>query len=123
MIEWAITSSVLILVVLVLRRLLRGKISLRLQYGLWALVLLRLLLPISFGATAVSVLNLVDQAPIQTARRRGIGGTKSWYCPWPSPAWARRFPGGRRRTRRQGKQRGLPGCPVGMGSCAATRPR
>ena len=51
---------------LVLRRLLRGKISLRLQYGLWALVLLRLLLPISFGATAVSVLNLVDQAPIQT---------------------------------------------------------
>ena len=66
MIEWAITSSVLILVVLVLRRLLRGKISLRLQYGLWALVLLRLLLPISFGATVVSVLNLVDQAPIQT---------------------------------------------------------
>ena len=51
---------------LVLRRLLREKISLRLQYGLWALVLLRLLLPISFGATVVSVLNLVDQAPIQT---------------------------------------------------------
>ena len=44
MIEWAITSSVLILVVLTLRRLLMGKISLRLQYGLWALVLVRLLL-------------------------------------------------------------------------------
>lgn len=65
MIEWAVSSSVLILVVLVLRRLLVGKISLRLQYGLWALVLLRLLLPVSFGATAVSVLNLVDQATIQ----------------------------------------------------------
>lgn len=61
MIEWAITSSVLILVVLVLRRLLMGKMSLRLQYALWALVLLRLLLPISFGATSVSVLNAMER--------------------------------------------------------------
>ena len=60
MIEWAITSSVLILVVLALRRLLMGKISLRLQYGLWALVLVRLLLPVSLGGTAVSILNTVE---------------------------------------------------------------
>lgn len=60
MLEWAMTSSVLILVVLALRRLLSGKISLRLQYGLWLLVLVRLLVPVSFGATAVSVLNLVE---------------------------------------------------------------
>lgn len=65
MIEWAITSSVLILVVLALRRLLMGRISLRLQYGLWALVLLRLLLPISLGATAVSVLNAVEGTQVQ----------------------------------------------------------
>ena len=65
MIEWAITSSVLIVAVLALRRLLTGKISLRLQYGLWALVLLRLLLPISFGATAVSVLNAVEGTQTQ----------------------------------------------------------
>ena len=60
MIEWAITSSVLILVVLTLRRLLMGKISLRLQYGLWALVLVRLLVPVSVGGTAVSILNAVE---------------------------------------------------------------
>ena len=64
MIEWAAASSVLILVVLVLRRCLMGNISLRLQYGLWALVLLRLLVPLSFGGTAISVLNLVERADI-----------------------------------------------------------
>ena len=58
MIEWAVTSSVLILVVLALRRVLMGRISLRLQYGLWALVLVRLLLPVSLGETAWSVLNV-----------------------------------------------------------------
>ena len=60
MIEWAMTSSVLILVVLVLRRVWMGRISLRLQYGLWALVLVRLLLPITFGETGWSVLNLAE---------------------------------------------------------------
>lgn len=60
MIEWAITSSVLILVVLALRCLLMGKISLRLQYGLWALVLVRLLVPVSFGSTTVSILNAAE---------------------------------------------------------------
>lgn len=59
MTEWAVTSSVLILVVLILRRCLKGRISLRLQYGLWALVLVRLLLPVSLGHTPVSVLNAV----------------------------------------------------------------
>ena len=65
MTEWAVTSSVLILVVLVLRRCLMGRVSLRLQYGLWALVLVRLLLPVSLGATAVSVLNPVEEAQKQ----------------------------------------------------------
>ena len=64
MTEWAVTSSVLILVVLALRQCLKGKISLRLQYGLWALVLVRLLLPFSLGHTPVSVLNAVDEAPL-----------------------------------------------------------
>ena len=61
MLEWAVTSSVLILAVLLLRQCLKGKVSLRLQYGLWALVLLRLLIPVSFGSTAVSVLNAVER--------------------------------------------------------------
>lgn len=64
MTEWAITSSVLIAAVLILRLCLKGRISLRLQYGLWALVLVRLLLPISFGHTPVSVLNAVEEASL-----------------------------------------------------------
>ena len=74
MIEWAVTSSVLILVVLALRRCLMGKISPRLQYGLWALVLLRLLLPVSLGATAVSILNLVEDANISNPVVGYMGG-------------------------------------------------
>lgn len=39
-----------------------GRISPRLQYGLWALLLLRLLVPFSVGQSAVSVENLVPAA-------------------------------------------------------------
>lgn len=74
MIEWAVTSSVSILVVLTLRQCLMGKISLRLQYGLWVLVLLRLLLPVSFGATAVSVLNIVEQTQLPDPVVGYVGG-------------------------------------------------
>lgn len=74
MIEWAVTSSVLILVVLALRRLLMGRISLRLQYSLWVLVLLRLLVPVSLGTTAVSVLNIADPARLTDPVVGYVGG-------------------------------------------------
>ena len=69
MIEWAVTSSTLILVVLLVRQCLKGHISLRLQYGLWALVLLRLLVPVNFGSGAWSVLNVLSELtpPQETA--------------------------------------------------------
>ncbi|NLT15790.1 MAG: M56 family metallopeptidase [Clostridiales bacterium] len=59
MTELIITSSVLILVVIVLRHFLKGKISLRLQYALWALVLLRLLVPVALFESPFSVMNAV----------------------------------------------------------------
>ena len=62
MMNWIISSSVLILVVIALRFFLKGKISLRLQYGLWALVLVRLLFPFSVGETVVSLGNWMEQA-------------------------------------------------------------
>lgn len=62
MTELMITSSVLILVVIVLRHFLKGKISLRVQYALWALVLVRLLVPINFAESPVSVLNALKTA-------------------------------------------------------------
>lgn len=59
MTEWMISSSVLIAVVAAVRYLLKGKIALGLQYGLWLLVLVRLLVPVSFGESRVSVMNAV----------------------------------------------------------------
>ena len=63
MIEWVVSSCILILAVIALRYLLRGRISLRLQYALWLLVLARLLIPVSFGSTDLSVMSVVEKAP------------------------------------------------------------
>lgn len=41
MMQWIVSSSVLILVVIALRYVLRGKLSLRMQYALWLLVLVQ----------------------------------------------------------------------------------
>lgn len=54
MIEWIVSSSVLILIVIALRFVLKGKISPRMRCFLWAVVMLRLLIPFSFGATDFS---------------------------------------------------------------------
>ncbi|MEG1858558.1 MAG: M56 family metallopeptidase, partial [Pseudoflavonifractor sp.] len=55
--EVLLTSTVLIAALLLLRFCFRKTISRRVQYALWALVLLRLLLPLSLPALPVSVLN------------------------------------------------------------------
>ena len=56
-----ITSTLLILILILLRHLLRGRISLRLQYALWLLAALRLLVPVQIGSSALSALHLVQQ--------------------------------------------------------------
>ena len=58
MLTWIISSSVLLAGFLVLRHILTAAMSRRLQYALWAIVLLRLLLPFSFGETGFSVMNV-----------------------------------------------------------------
>ena len=55
-----ITSSVLILALLVLRLVVRNTISRRIQYALWGLVLLRLLMPVSLPALDHNVLAAVQ---------------------------------------------------------------
>ena len=57
MIEWIVTSSALILLVLLLRAVIKDRVSPRLRYALWALVLLRLLIPVSLWESPASVLN------------------------------------------------------------------
>ena len=64
--EVLISSSVLIGAMALLRLLLRGKISPRLQYALWLLVAVRLLVPISIGNSAASIMNYVPQSTMQT---------------------------------------------------------
>lgn len=61
MTNWIISSSVLILIVICMRYFLKGKISARLQYALWLIVAIRLLIPFSFGNSILSVENITDK--------------------------------------------------------------
>ena len=58
--EVLITSSILILAVMVLRLVFRGKVSQKLIYGAWLLVALRLLVPVQFGSFDFSILNQAE---------------------------------------------------------------
>ena len=55
MLEWVISSSVLILLVLIVRALGKGRLSCRVRYALWMLVLVRLLIPAQLIETPWSV--------------------------------------------------------------------
>jgi beta-lactamase regulating signal transducer with metallopeptidase domain len=67
MITWVVSSSVLIVFLLLVRLVFRKRISPRLQYALWLLVALRLLVPVSFGQSSASVMNYIPQQsePVQ----------------------------------------------------------
>ncbi len=55
-----ITSSVLIPVILLLRFLFRRSVSRRVQYALWLMVLLRLLIPVNLPAMGLSILTAAE---------------------------------------------------------------
>ena len=63
MTNWIITSSVLILIFIAARRLLKGHISPLLQYGLWLIVLARLIVPVNSIQSPISILNAIPAAP------------------------------------------------------------
>ena len=73
MIDWIITSSVIILVVAATRKILKGHISLRLQYAMWGLVMLRLMIPFSFGDSGMSVMNAARRIPVVEDAERVSG--------------------------------------------------
>ena len=87
--EILLTSSVLILALLILRRVFRQKIARRVQYALWGLVLVRLLVPVSLPAFDFSVLTMAEpvresiatrlEAPAFTAPVIPISGPQSPY--------------------------------------------
>lgn len=71
MTEWILSSSFLILTTLLLRKLLRSKISRALQYSLWLLVLVRLLCPVQLFESPVPIAStlpsfeMIDSEPIE----------------------------------------------------------
>lgn len=60
--DMIITSSILILAILLIRHLAKGRIHPLLQYSLWLLVVLKLLMPIPLWNSPVSVLNLFSDS-------------------------------------------------------------
>lgn len=73
MTEWIITSCVLIGIVLLVRLILKNKISLRLRYALWLIVLMRLLVPVNFFSSPISVMNVVpESAPVAEVQQTQI---------------------------------------------------
>lgn len=72
MIEWIVTSSVLILLVIAIRYFFRNSLALWARYALWLVVALRLLIPISFFESSFSVLNLMNaEKPAVMERNTG----------------------------------------------------
>ncbi|MBQ3258049.1 MAG: hypothetical protein IJA67_11655 [Oscillospiraceae bacterium] len=67
MTQWIISSSLLIAAVLCIRAIAGDKLSARLRYALWGLVLLRLLIPGSIGESALSVQRWMPHVPRQSA--------------------------------------------------------
>ncbi|MBQ3258048.1 MAG: M56 family metallopeptidase [Oscillospiraceae bacterium] len=63
MTQWIFTSSLLIAAVLLIRAIAGDKLSARLRYALWGLVLLRLLVPVSIGESALSLQNWLPREP------------------------------------------------------------
>ena len=70
--EILLTSSVLILAVLLLRRAFRDRISRRAQYVLWALVLVRLLVPVSLPPEADPDFHMDPTWISETSRHRSL---------------------------------------------------
>ncbi len=91
--EWLLTSAFLILAVLALRALLGKRISGGLRYALWAVVLVRLLVPVQLfpSPTGTSILR-------ETGLEQLTADPPEWEAPYPavsaSPALSEELPGG-----------------------------
>ena len=83
--EVLITSSILILALIGLRAVLRGRIHPRVQYALWALVLVRLLLPVSWSSP-LSVMNAVERAPAAVEQLQRTTSAAPETLPQTTPA-------------------------------------
>lgn len=83
MLSWIVTSCVLILAVILIRRAFRGKASARAIYALWLFVALRLLVPgsISMDAPVPAVAEVVNRAPVVQLSERLDGAQSAEFKP------------------------------------------
>lgn len=70
--EWILTSSIFILLVLLIRLVFKKRLTAKIRYSIWFLVLLRLILPFSFFESSFSLLNLL---PGQETREQTMQGS------------------------------------------------
>lgn len=74
LLEFMVTSSVLIACIILIRRILKGKISMRIQYALWLLVVIRLFIPFPQWIvgdkldSSWSVMNVVEKNGLHNAK-------------------------------------------------------
>ena len=93
--EVVLSATVLLCAVFLIRGVLKDRIPAGARYALWALVALRLLVPVNLGASAVSVANLGVRAAgggagVLLEREAGLVGEGS-----PHPALRATFPQGK----------------------------
>lgn len=60
MTDMIVSGTILICVILILRRLTYGRISMGMRYALWLVVAVRMVLPVSFGSSSFSIMNAVQ---------------------------------------------------------------
>ena len=60
--EWMLESSLLVLMVLGIRKIFMGKVHYAAIYSLWIVVLLRFMIPVNFISTPISVANLFEKS-------------------------------------------------------------
>ncbi|MCH5250599.1 MAG: peptidoglycan DD-metalloendopeptidase family protein [Lachnospiraceae bacterium] len=75
--EIFITSSVLILAILLIRTVVKGRLNPCVQYALWLLVVVRLLLPVPLWNSRFSIMNLFPEVLRDGADNLSVDGTNS----------------------------------------------
>lgn len=83
MLSWIITSCVLILAVMLLRRIFRGKASARAIYALWLFVALRLLIPgsVALDSPVPTAEQVINRAPVVQLTEKLSGAQNIEYTP------------------------------------------
>lgn len=69
-------ATVLIVAVMTIRFLTKGQISMKLRYGLWLLVALRLMLPVRFGDNPYSAVSILRKAAEPFVLAQEAGGRR-----------------------------------------------